>query len=165
MSKPACTGRVVNGSTGRPDGSTETVVLMPRSSNDHRGMAFASFPTMSGTLLQLIALAHRHGRFVFDLRGNCRVLTGVVVAMHTKEDVPMEAAGVIAAALQEDGMIIVSLTGVTDKIVLQRCRLFTAAEQAIRFAHVHGQTVIHNLNRSCDMHVPLRDHTDPFVRL
>lgn len=110
---------------------------------------------MNGSLHHLSVLAQRHGRVVFDLRGNCRVLYGIAVPVRHERAAPTDAASVIADALLQDGIIMVTHLPATEELAFQRCRLFTATEQAVRFALAHHQPVIHNLNRSCEVLVPV----------
>jgi hypothetical protein len=109
---------------------------------------------MNELLQRLNDLVHRHQQVIFDLRGNCRVLYGIAVPFRYADDAAMEASSVIADALQQDGLITVSREPLTGAITFMRCRLFTAPEQAMRFAHEQGQVSFYNLNRACDVTVP-----------
>jgi len=110
---------------------------------------------MEQLLARLDDLFHRHERFTFDLRGNCRVLDGIVVeyAHAALERFAHDPVAAIQMALQQDGILGVSHDPATGAAVYTSCRLFTAPDQAMRFARTEARRSFFNLNRGQEIAV------------
>ncbi|MBK7085752.1 MAG: hypothetical protein IPH53_14230 [Flavobacteriales bacterium] len=111
---------------------------------------------MRGEPLEKIdSLLRRYDRFAYDLRGECRVLYGIVVAYRAADDAltTSHLPRAIARALAHDGILGAWRDPATERVVYESCRLFTDQEHALRFARAQGQCSVHNLNRMLEIAV------------
>lgn len=101
------------------------------------------------------ALAERHERFAYDLRGACRVLSGCVAAYRRGSDpvLSTDLTAAIAHALEQDGILGAWRDPATGAVEYDSCRIFTDQEQALRFARCEEQRSIFNLNRMLEVPV------------
>jgi len=110
---------------------------------------------MKELLDRLYLLSKRHERFIFDLRGNCLVYTGVVAAY--KNDLPSAAQGDLACAVahawEHDSIVVACKDGNGGAVHFASCRLFTDQASAERFAQHNEQPTVYNLNRGLEVQV------------
>jgi hypothetical protein len=108
--------------------------------------------TLMRTILELV---ERHERFTYDLRGECRVLSGCVAAYRSEENgsTVMDLTKAIAHALERDGILGAWRDPETGEVKYDSCRVFTDQEQALRFAYEQEQRSVFNLNRMIEVNV------------
>ncbi len=111
--------------------------------------------TMNKLIDRLNVLARRHERFIFDLRGNCLVYTGVIAAYQGDPEIALEGdpSMAIVHALDHDGIVCAWKEGGSGPSRFASCRLFTDQTSALRFAHKQQQTTVFNLNRDLEVRV------------
>jgi hypothetical protein len=103
---------------------------------------------MNTIIDRLAALSAQHDRFIFDVRGECLVYSGIVGAYRATDfsehftDLPLA----VAHALANDG-IVGAWKNDDGRNCYDSCRLFTDHDHAIRFAREQGQRSVYNLNR------------------
>jgi len=104
------------------------------------------------TILELI---DRHDRFTYDLRGECRVLSGCVAAYRSveKDSSEVDLVKAIAQALERDGILGAWRDPATGEVKYDSCRVFTDQDQALRFAYEQEQKSVFNLNRMTEVKV------------
>ncbi len=88
-------------------------------------------------------------RFIYDLRSDCQVYTGIVCAYgatHGTERIT-EIPLVITHALAHDGVVGAWKNPADGVTFYDSCRLFTDIDTALRFARRQGQRSVYNLNR------------------
>jgi len=119
------------------------------------GMVFVHGSGMHALLARLQDLCTRHQRFTFDLRGNCRVLGGIVVEYGHDGDPHFlhDPVAAIQLALQKEGLLHVARDPITGRAAYTSCRLFTAPDQAMLFARAQEQRSFFNLNREQEVMV------------
>ena len=112
---------------------------------------------MNKLIDRLNLLSLRYKRFVFDLRGNCLVYTGVVAAYEEEGHIAgfVDLAAVIGHALEHDGIVGAWKDRNGGNVHFASCRLFTDQDSAVRFAHQQHQPTVYNLNRELDVPVAL----------
>ncbi len=111
-------------------------------------------PDRRTTLLmeRLRSIATRKARFSYDVRGDSHVNRDIVAAyrLEGSAGAPPELETVVQHAMDHDAII----TGWRDgegRIHYTSCRLFTDAENAMRFARENGQRSIYNWNRDAEV--------------
>ena len=106
-------------------------------------------------LEKINSLLRRYDRIAYDLRGECHVLYGVVVAYRAADDAMATShlPRAIAQALAHDGILGAWRDPATDRVFYESCRLFTDQDHALRFARAQGQRSVHNLNRMLEVPV------------
>jgi hypothetical protein len=108
----------------------------------------------------IMELVERHDRFTYDLRGECRVLSGCVAAYRREGDIRFatELSAAIEHALQHDGILGAWRDPSTGEVEYCNCRIFTDQDQALRFARDEEQRSIFNLNRMVEVPVVLTEN-------
>jgi hypothetical protein len=104
------------------------------------------------TILELI---DRHDRFTYDLRGECRVLSGCVAAYRMDEGASFatDLGKAVSHAFTRDGILGAWRDPATGAVRYSSCRVFTDQDQALRFASEQEQKSVFNLNRMTEVKV------------
>ncbi len=110
---------------------------------------------MNKIIDRLNVLAGRHERFIFDLRGNCLVYTGVIAAYDgaLSNALQGDPSAAILHALDHDGIVGAWKEGGSSRSRFASCRLFTDQASALRFAKQQQQPTVFNLNRDLEVQV------------
>jgi hypothetical protein len=113
----------------------------------------------------ILELVQRHERLTYDLRGECRVLSGSIAAYRSAADGdPLtDLTKAIAQALERDGILGAWRDPATGRVQYDSCRVFTDQDQALRFASDQEQRSVFNLNRMIEVSVSARVNTGPPV--
>lgn len=103
---------------------------------------------MESAIKRIGELVARGKQFTFDMRGNCRVYTGIVVAYGNivEHTAPASLPEVMSHALAHDGVVGCWFDG-DGTAHYESCRLFTDLSRALKFAGEQGRQTVYNLNR------------------
>ncbi|MEO8068311.1 MAG: hypothetical protein ABI599_11515 [Flavobacteriales bacterium] len=111
---------------------------------------------MEKLINRLRDLAAKKDRFVYDLRGNCVVYSGVVCPYRAiTADGNAQLSVAILDALEHESILMGS-RGIDGTAVYESCRLFTNVDQAMRFAKSQGRNTVYSLNRQVLLEVEAR---------
>lgn len=111
-------------------------------------------------LERLRSIAARKERFSYDVRGDSYVNTDIVAAYHIVPEgpAPLELAKVVEHALQHDA-IVTGHRSQDGTVYFTSCRIFTDANNAVRFARDQQQPTVFNWNRGVE--IPVVPATKP----
>jgi hypothetical protein len=117
-------------------------------------------------LERLRSIAARKERFSYDVRGDSYVNMDIVAAYHIASEgaAPLELARVVEHALQHDA-IVTGHRSMDGTVHFTSCRLFTDANNAVRFARDNQQSSVYNWNRGAEIPVlPIAKPEEPVAQ-